>query len=308
MAFKNAIKILINKFGLVWVVLLYFVMVTAVLAGLSVAYVIPVVRVFNDAGIGTRFVEIFNSIMNGETVSSWFVEIHDIVDACWGVLQTDFFRPDTAWMVVVAVLLLLIARFLFGWYELPLVAVLEGAMSSNARIGFTGRFISRLGHSCVFVLTKMIYTVLYDAVLVVILYFMFGLFEVKGLAMFAPFIIMLVLIALVAFRYTVICMWAPARIVGGKKLFPALFGGVGLTFKHFGSIYSSFLISHTLLIALNILVGLFTFGAGLLITVPVSVVFLNILNMTVYYNKTGRRYYTDASGTVYTPPTAAEEN
>ncbi len=62
----------------------------------------------------------------------------------------------------------------------------------------------------------------------------------------------------------------------------------------------------TLIIAVNMLVGLFTFGAGLILTVPLSLLFVNVLNMTVYYGKNGRRYYTD-SATVVTPPIVEEE-
>lgn len=303
MSFKNAIKILINKFGLVWIILLYLLIFTAVVASLSVTFVIPVVRAFSAAGVGEQIGQLFNSIMNGESMAAWFAVIREIVDTVANVLKTDFSAMLNSTLFLVLVLTLA-SRFLIGLYEIPLVAVLEGAMSSNARIGFMGRFISRLGLSCRFVLTKMLYTILYDGVLYTVLYFMFGLFDVKGLSLFAPFVIMIVFILLLSLRYTLISMWAPAVVVGGKKLFSALDLSIRKAFKNFGAVYSTFVISWTMLIALNVLVGLFTFGAGLLITVPVSMVFLSILNMTVYYNKTGKRYYTD---TIVTPPVAGTE-
>ena len=106
---------------------------------------------------------------------------------------------------------------------------------------------------------------------------------------------MLTFIALNAFRYAVISMWAPSVIVDGKKIFPAFFSGAKSAFRHFGSIYSSYVVSWVLIVALNLLVGLFTFGVGLLITVPISMTFLSILGMTVFYGKNGRRYYADSS-------------
>lgn len=304
MSFKNAVKILIAKFGLVWIVLLYLVIFSAIIASLSITFVIPVVRAFQAAGIGGQFTALFNSIMNGDTVSGWFTVIKEIVDNVGNVLKTDFSAMLNSTLFLVLVLTLA-SRFLVGLYELPLVAVLEGAMSSNARIGFMGRFISKLGVSCRFVLAKMLYTILYDGVFYTVIYFMFGLFDVKGLALFAPFIIMFAFILLIAARYTVISMWAPSVVVGGKKIFPGLFASVKKTFRNFGAVYSTFVISWTIIIALNVLVGLFTFGAGLLITIPVSMVFINILNMTVYYGKNGKRYYADS--TIVTPPAAGAE-
>lgn len=306
MSFKNAIKILINKFGLVWIVLLYLVICSTIVIGLSVAVVIPVTRALLAAGVGEQMTQLFHSIMNGEGAAVWVEQFSQTFDTVLRVLKTDLNGAlnSTTLMILVA-LILLASRFLIGLYELPLIAVLEGAMSSDARIGFTGQFISKLGLSSRFVLTKMLYTVLYDATFFAAIYYMFGLFAVKGLALFAPFIIMFAVILVLAFRYTLIALWSPSLIVGGKKIFPALFSGVKKTFKNFWAIFSTFVISWTILIALNILVGLFTFGAGLVITIPVSMTFINILNMTIYYNKSGKRYYTDT--VVVTPPVSGAD-
>ena len=70
--------------------------------------------------------------------------------------------------------------------------------------------------------------------------------------------------------------------------------------------FAYFLVAWVIIIALNIFVGLFTLGAGLLISIPVSMLFVSILNMTLYYGKNGKRYYVD--GTVITPPYKKEED
>lgn len=306
MSFKNAIKILINKFGLVWIVLLYLVICSAIVVGLSVAVVIPVTGAMLNAGVGEQMTQLFHSIMNGEGATVWVAQLQQTFDTVLRVLRTDLNGAlNSTTLIILVTLILLVSRFLIGLYELPLVAVLEGAMSADARIGFTGEFISKLGLSSRYVLTKMLFTVSFDVAFYTSLYYMFALFTVKGLALFAPFIIMIAVILILAFRYTLISLWAPSLVVGGKKIFPALFSGVRKTFKNFWTIYSTFIISWTILIALNILVGLFTFGAGLVITIPVSMTFINILNMTIYYNKSGKRYYTDA--VVVTPPVSAAD-
>lgn len=293
MSFKNAVKILLSRFGLVWTILLYVVAFVGVIACLSVTFALPVYRAMDAAGVWTQIGSFFSGILDGG-IRTWGDRVQAVADSISSVLRSNFSaRLNTVlWFVLVFVLA---RRFLVGLYELPLVSVLEASMSSDARIGYTGCFISKLGVSCRFTLVKMIYTILFDAVMYLILYGMFGLFSVKGISLIAPFLIMLVFIALNAFRYTVISMWAPSVIVDGKKIFPAFFSGIKSAFRHFGAIYSSFFISWLLIIAVNVLVGLFTFGVGLLVTVPLSMTFFSILGMTVFYGKNGRRYYADSS-------------
>ena len=91
-------------------------------------------------------------------------------------------------------------RFILGLYEIPLTVVIEGFMSSNARMGFTGRFISNIGKSSRFVLVKMLYTVVFDIVILFSVYWLFELFNLSVVKYFAPFII--VFPSAVLFRYT----------------------------------------------------------------------------------------------------------
>lgn len=50
--------------------------------------------------------------------------------------------------------------------------------------------------------------------------------------------------------------------------------------------------------ALNIFVGIFTFGAGLMVSVPMTMYFINLVNMAFFYGRTGKSYYLD--GAVFT--------
>lgn len=299
MSFKNAVKILLSKFGLVWAVLLFLLVLIALMACLSVSFIIPIINSLRDAGVGDMITKLFSSIVEGGwDPSGWMEQIRDVM-----TLSTTTITGNVAARVstiFLAIIFIFAYRFFVGLYELPLISVLEASMSNNARIGFMGSFISRLGISCRFTLCKMIYTIAYDIILYAILYAAFGLFSVPGLGILAPFIIMMLFILLNAFRYSVISMWAPAVIVGKMPIFAAFGFSVVRGFKNFYSVFSSFLVAWILIVALNLLLGIFTFGAGLLLTVPVSMLFLSILDMTLYYGKNSKRYYVDSA--VFTPP------
>jgi len=64
-------------------------------------------------------------------------------------------------------------------------------------------------------------------------------------------------------------------------------------------VYFSFCAVWAIILVFNLFIGVFTFGVGLIATVPVSVLLVAILNMTHFYTKTGRRYY--AGGQILTP-------
>ena len=118
---------------------------------------------------------------------------------------------------------------------------------------------------------------------------------------------MIVLLVLLAVRYSLIAMWAPAAVLREGGIFRSFGFSVKSAFRHFGSVFSTYLMAWTLIIAVNMLVGLFTFGAGFILTLPMSLLFMHLLNMTTYYGKNGKRYYVDAA-TVVTPPIVSEQD
>ena len=46
MAFKNALKMIISKFGLMWVILLYLLITGVLVVSLSLPFAVPLVRTF----------------------------------------------------------------------------------------------------------------------------------------------------------------------------------------------------------------------------------------------------------------------
>ncbi len=303
MSFKNAFKILISKFGLVWLLMLFLLCVGVVVAGISAPFITIMIRAIRNSGISEQIAATYHGILNGNALSVTAGELREISASIAELyrINKSFSVSSTVWVFLV---LTLIYRFLVGLYELPMVSVVDGLMSSGAKLGFFGRFIALLGRSCRFVLVKMIYTILFDLVIFFTLNAMFGLFGLSGGVFFAPFLIMLVLILFLTVRYSLIAMWAPAMVVGGKNVFQAFAYSVKKGIRNIKSIFSSFALSWIIIISINVFVGIFTFGVGLIATVPISIMFINVLDMTLYYGKSNRRYYAD--GEIINPPTTAD--
>lgn len=300
MAFKNAFKILISKFRLVWTLALYMAIISIILASLSLAFIIPMLKSINNAGIMDMFIEANRNLLTGQGIETWFENIRIVYLELRGLMQADTGLVVNTTLLITLVLVFA-SRFLIGLYEVPFVKILEDSMSSNIKTKFSHSFISKLSISSKFVLTKMIYTILYDGIVFLIIFALSQLFAVSYLRYFTPLIIMLFFIVSQAFRYSLIAMFCPKVVLDSSTMFKSFGYSVKKSFTNFGSIFSNFFVTWILIISLNILVGILTFGAGLFITVPLSMVFINLLNMTIYYGNNKKRYYLD-SNTVYNPP------
>lgn len=280
-----------------WSILLYVIILLVILTSLGLTFILPVYHAFSDAGVGIMVGELIASVLDGASLTSIFESVRFIFDAI-GKVFAD--KPEAATNSALFVVLVLTVayRFILGLYELPLVAVIQGFMSDNARYGYTSRFVSQLGRSVLFSVVKMLFMTIYDTLMHLAVYGV-GLLVSGCGVIFVPFAAMLVYIILLSLRYSLIASWSPAVVVGGKGIFSGFAYSIKFAAKSFGSIYLTFMMVWIMIIAFCSLIGIFTFLVGLIIAIPVCMFFINLLNMTFYYGRNGKSYYID--GAVYDP-------
>ncbi|MDE5563300.1 MAG: hypothetical protein K2J01_07155 [Clostridiales bacterium] len=295
MSFKNAFKNLIAHFGVVWAVLLYLIVCSAIIVGLSLPFILPIARAFKDAGVFDGISNAFTVLMGDGGWNGFWDGLFDVYNKIIGVFNSNSRVVSLLRMFVIFVLLLAF-RFFFGLYEIPLATVMDGRMSCNAGYSFIGKFISTLGVSVRFSLAKMPIMIAIDAITFAIIY---GLASLIGLSVALPFVIILVIIVMRAFRSSLTSSWAPC-VAGGMGVIKGFARSCEICFKRFGSIYSTYVIMWLLVVACGLFVIIFTLGVGIIIAFPFAMCILGYIGITVYYNKTGKRYYID--GTVFTPP------
>ncbi len=101
---------------------------------------------------------------------------------------------------------------------------------------------------------------------------------------------MLAFVCLEALKMTFISAWIPAVITDGcgvaegmKKSFRMVHG--------FGGRFSSFFMTIYLIVVLNVLFAVCTFGSMLIVTVPASYILLLALQLVYYYEDTGKKFF-----------------
>lgn len=295
MSFKNAFKNLIAHFGVVWSILLYMLICSAILVGLSVPFLVPVIDAFADAGVFDGIGDAFSSLFGDGGWTALWDKLYAVYGKVVGVFDGNS-RIATLITGFFIFILVIAFRFFFGLYEIPLATVLDGRMSCNAAFGFGGKFFSTLGVSLRFSLAKMPIMIAFDATSFGAIY---GLVKLIGLSVALPFAVIFVLILLRALRSSMTACWAPS-VVGGMGVIKGFGRSVQICFRRFGSVYSTYFVTWTLLIACGLFLTVFTLGVGSIIALPFCMTMLGYLGITVFYNKTGKRYYIDDA--VYTPP------
>lgn len=296
MSFKNALKNMVAHFGIVWSVLLYMVICSAILVGLSLPFILPIASAFEKAGVFDGISSAFSALLGDGGWNVFWDGMYEVYNNIVGVFQNND-RVVSLTMSFLIFVLVVAFRFFTGLYEIPLATVLDGRLSCNADYGFGGKFISTLGVSVRFSLAKMPIMIAFDAATFGILY---GIVLAMGLNVALPFVIIFVILVLRALRSSLTACWAPC-VAQGLGVIKGFARSCEICFKRFGSIYSTYIITWLLILSVGLFVAIFTLGVGLLVALPLSTVILGHIGITVFYNKTGKRYYVD--GAVFTPPT-----
>ena len=296
MSFKNAFKLLLSRFRYVWAILAYLLVMFIVLLSLGLTFLLPVIRALSEAGVGEMLNTALIAFLNGGTIVGLFSAFQEVIITIGNVFATDS-KTFVNSMLFVVLVATIAYRFIMGLYELPLVSVIQGFMSDNARYSYMPKYVSWFSKSVRFSLIKMLVMTIYDALMYVIVFFIGRLFG-RISVILAPTALSFALLIFLSLRYSLISAWSPSVVVEDKKIFPALWFSVKYALRHFGSLFSLFFIVWVLAFALNIFVGIFTFGAGLMVSVPMTMYFINLVNMTFFYGRTGKSYYLD--GAVFT--------
>ena len=295
MSFKNAFKNLISHFGTVWSVLLYFVICSAIITGLSLPFILPIVDAFDDAGVFAQVSSAFSALFNDNGWNGLWTGLYEAYYKIVAVF-TENSRIVSLTMAFLIFVVVVAFRFFFGLYDIPLATVLDGRLSCNADYGFGGKFFSTLSVSVRYTLMKMPITILFDAITFGAVY---GVGVLMGINVALPFAVIFIFVVFSSFKSAVLACWAPS-VAGGMGVVKGFLRSAEICFKRFGSVYSSYFVTMLLMFAFGMFVAIFTLCVGLIVAVPFFTTTFAYLNITVYYNKTGRRYYID--NTVYTPP------
>lgn len=304
MGFINAIKITFSRISLVFKVMLYDIIIVGIMAAICAGVLLPQ---FSEVGgeianlaIGEGIIADINLWLDGaiklsDVFAGFGADINQVIAIIGSKLLSFAFI-----IIVVAVL---IAKFLIGLRTLPTYDIVNSYMTESSNYYFLGNLTHNLGRSAKFSGLQMLFGIPCDIAILVIVYFgaglLFSLVGVLGL----PLLVLLV-VCLFAFRNTIFYFWIPS-VVQGKSIVRAFAKSVKLAFKHFSDIFLTQITYLLFVVALIMVCIMTTFGAGLLLAVPLLFVVLIAMKLAKYYDVNKLPYYVTMDKVV--TPSVVEE-
>lgn len=304
MSYKNSFKLLTSNFSLVWKQLAYMITLCLLMFALSYGFAIPTLNLLEKNNVIKEISLIFETIYTAPkevvtAISNTFIHLTEVISSNFGKI----------WFSLLSTTILV--HLLYQWFKnvsfYNLASLMHYHMTSFVEIGYTRNLISNLKPGAKYAFAKTILQIPFTLAKLTIIYAYFKIAVspigiLIGLFITSSAIILLSSLELTLFTGMTGVFFENEDI----NPFKAFFKGNTTIFKKFPRVFSNSIITTLTIIVINIFLGIFTLGSGLLITLPASMVFIAIFELSSYLGVKGERYY--LSKTIIATPLKDEEN
>ena len=296
--------------------LLYKVIVGAITVALSMAFLYAPLhmlltsRPFED--LMTLLGDFLQAIVSGDTgFLNTFAEEFRL--ACSVLLE--YLQDNTSNIVLFFVALLLIvvvSRFLDGIGNYTFGCLIGNKMSSYAKTPFVVNYVGNLASSALWQVVYVPVTFVYDLLILGLCYaFFLVLLNIISISFLASIVALMfsvtLLLASQAIKLTVFNDVIPALVTEKARLREALSKSLHFTKERFGTLFSTYLVTAVLILCTNVVFAVASFGAALLITIPMSYLMLICIQFVSYYTYGQKKYFL-AENNIVLPKEKTQEN
>lgn len=298
MEFKHAFHVFVDNFSTTYKLLVYRLIVLAITVGLSCAVLVPAIDCISDT---VQYTDLQSSI------SALWADIIALNTADLQVRAQALkeasaaFRhllSDKSWLVATVIVCMcvvyVIDRFLVGVGNYVTGALVHDKMVMQTNSSFTFTLFKNIRQATLYAVIYAPLAFLYDAVCLTIMWtvIMIGL---KGLpfTLLKIFVIAVLFLIFSAVKFAFTTDWLPALIDAKMKQRKAICYTFARKGKKTLEVISNSLVLKVTVIALNIAAGVFTFGAGLLLTLPASCLILTAYCFVNYFDRNKQKYFVD---------------
>lgn len=311
MRFRNAFHLTIDNFGAVFRMLLYR-LVTAFLT-LSIVYVILKLSlgvIADSAEVETLRAlvsDFFRALTTGDTarLQAFRDDFHGALLDLFSLLGANI--GAIAGAIVGLCFMYLLSRFLNGLCVVAIANTMNDRMSAYARTSFSDAFFKNIGNASLYEIIYVPVSFLYDALSLLVCWLLF--FYIPSFLPswgFLPVLLSLcmtitLIVLFQALKMTLISRWLPSVVTRACSVGR----GFGLTLrsgKNFFRRLGSYIVAVYLIVVVNVVCGLATFGSALFVTVPASFLFLLALQFTHFYEDESRKYFISVHSIAGTEP------
>lgn len=299
MRYKNSIKIVFSNFNIVWKSILYFVPFFAMVALLLYFAINPIYSLLIKTGFIQNASNVYAEFLGSLNFSAFLTSVNDL-----GMQLVNIFIDNMSaiWINFLAI------AFIIGFVVVvgtnlvvyPMSNSLNYYMGSINSYSFFTSFSDTFGKSLKITILKYLISLPIDFIIFIVFWFSLKLFNsgIWIISILAPFIIVLLLVLLLALKSSLFACWIPIMVTMNYNVWKSLGIGIKTTFRYFWKVYGTAVGMILTVIVLNFFLGLFTFGVGFILSIPISFLLFSAFGMVVTFEGVGNRYYVDVYNVV----------
>lgn len=295
MLFKNSLKLFMENFKNVYKLLLYKAIVVVVSVSLYSALLLPqVIDIVESAatqGLIANIKELVSAFFagNAEALQLLKSEINLSVKEVLALVSSK------TWAIILSVVgcgvVYLLTRFVDTLGYFTFGEILGDKMETYGDTPFASAYVKNLArgsaYSAIYVFTIFVY----DVIVLLGCYFLF-FYLLSFLSIFLSFFLSVTAIVLAnSLKLTLTSTWMPSMTADGFSISQALSSWKKVQKKLRSGVFSTYLVSIYMIIIVNVICGISTFGSALILTIPGSFFFLICLQYVNYYTLTGKKYF-----------------
>ena len=195
-----------------------------------------------------------------------------------------------------------------GLSELAVIDCLNSNMSSKTRLSYFKSLISKMFKSFTMKIVKFFMLIPYIICIALLFYYSFMFYDTYGglAKVLIPFLLFLSFVLITGFYVSLNLGFAPSIIVNGEGVFKSLKRGFCAIKKKYFRVLSTSIMIIFILTIFNLFFSVFSFFAGLILTLPITILVINLFELVSYYECNGMRYY--VGDTIRTPLKVCEQD
>lgn len=288
MSYKNTMKIFSSNFSLVWKQVLYFCLCLVAFAVCTYYSTLPLINLFKDNYIDAELMALFDSFYarNMSVTSEFFAITRHVLD----IISSNF-REFFSYLLLVLLFAFLLPYIFFQMSYYNICSIIYKKLSMNMHVSYVQNMISTLKPAFIYAITNLILSIPFWCIYVLLFEIYIGFFNNFILRYLGLVAISGISIVLTAVRNSFTSMYV-GTAVSTEEPAPVAFGNsMQYSLKNFFSILATFIVLELTFIVANGFIGVFTFLAGLLLSIPAVMVLQSTGFIVTYCNKTCQRYY-----------------
>lgn len=297
MVFKHSFHVFIDNFSVIYKQLLYRLIILVVASAITVTSLYPFVHEMINSEAFTSLAENIRGFIVGllkgqvDTLSGISERVRESYGQVMVLLKTRL--TAIIWSVLLILFVYIVEKWFSGLGNYTTAVLVNDKMALRASSPFVGTLISHLKEAAVYNLIYVPLSIAYDLIIVAVLFLALHYMLFSEWFLVSVFLFALIIVLSLTLKMTFTTDWLPALIrgkLGQKKSIAYSFSRKG---KGTLNVFSNYLVLILIIFALNVMAAMFTFGVGVLITVPSSYLIIICYEMVNYYDREEIKYFTD---------------